>query len=108
MAAHETHASLQTRRKVGYEVRSFAISNQLRALAIAREKLTASRTAIIEAERLIDASIEELSDCGDATVQRGAIRMSMAEASAALFDATSEIMLCRAFSDSLHTAEPGA
>jgi hypothetical protein len=88
-------------------MKSFAISNQLRALAIAREKLTASRTAIIEAEGLIDASIEELSDCGDATVQRGAIRMSMAEASAALFDATSEVMLCRAFSDTVHFGEAG-
>jgi hypothetical protein len=86
---------------------SFAISNQLRALAIAREKLAASRTAIIEAERLIESSVEELEATGDATVQRGGIRMSMAEASSALFDATTEIMLCRAFSDTLHATESG-
>jgi hypothetical protein len=92
---------------VGYKVRSFAISNQLRALSIARQKLAVSRAAIDEAQRLIDSSVEELKAAEDASVQRGAIRMSLAEASAGLFDATTEIMLCRAFSDTLHTSESG-
>lgn len=89
------------------QVSSFAIGNQLLALEKARKKLAASRTAIEEAQRLIDSSFAELVDCGDATVQRGGIRMALADASTALFEATTEIMLCRAFSDSLPVDEPG-